>query len=231
MTTFKDLLSAEHLGNLKQMATKTESPKPATAPNPQKSPPKSEPASDSDLFKKAMAGVKPLKNTPAPIAKPAQNPKDPNAIYKRAMATGTDTPTDTPLSDMQALLNPVGGEAFLSYKIPTLPNKSFELLKQGKLRWYDAVDLHGADLEEARQAVLTLIHHATRQGDTVVKITHGKGENALLKTCVNGWLRQMPSVLAFVSAPTKDGGTGAVLVLLKKDKSLNHLDDDPYAKI
>lgn len=228
MTTFKDLLSAENLGNLKQMATKTEPPKPTT---PQKcAPNKREPASDSDLFKKAMTGVKPLKNTPAPIAKAPQKTKDPNAIYKRAMATGTDEPTDTPLSDMQALLNPVGGEAFLSYKIPTLPNKSFELLKQGKLRWYDAVDLHGADLEEARQAVLTLIHHATRQGDTVVKITHGKGETALLKTCVNGWLRQLPSVLAFVSAPAKDGGTGAVLVLLKKDKSLNHLDDDPYAK-
>lgn len=232
MTTFKDLLSAENLGNLKQMATKTESPKPTTAPNPQKSAPKKrEPASDTDLFKTAMAGVKPLKNKPAPTPKqPQKSAKDPNAIYKRAMATGTDTPTDTPLSDMQALLNPVGGEAFLSYKIPTLPNKSFELLKQGKLRWYDAVDLHGASLEEARQAVLTLIHHATRQGDTVVKITHGKGETALLKTCVNGWLRQLPSVLAFVSAPAKDGGTGAVLVLLKKDKSLNHLDDDPYAK-
>lgn len=230
MTTFKDLLSKENLGKLKTLA-KENTPNPTPTQTIAQKPVATPKDDDTALFSKAMTGVKPLKNTPAPIAKAPQKTKDPNAIYKRAMATGTDEPTDTPLSDMQALLNPVGGEAFLSYKIPTLPNKSFELLKQGKLRWYDAVDLHGADLEEARQAVLTLIHHATRQGDTVVKITHGKGENALLKTCVNGWLRQMPSVLAFVSAPTKDGGTGAVLVLLKKDKSLGALDDDPYAKL
>ncbi|VCX74078.1 hypothetical protein BANRA_00030 [Acinetobacter baumannii] len=37
-----------------------------------------------------------------------------------------------------------------------------------------------------------------------------------LKTYVNGWLRQHRDVLAFVSAPENQGGTGAVLVLLKR---------------
>ncbi len=37
-----------------------------------------------------------------------------------------------------------------------------------------------------------------------------------LKTHVNSWLRQHRDVLAFVSAPEKQGGTGAVLVLLKR---------------
>ena len=53
----------------------------------------------------------------------------------------------------------------------------------------------------------------------MVKIVHGKGSEAILKTCINGWLRQLPEVLAFCSAPPKDGGNGAVLVLLKKPKA------------
>ncbi len=50
---------------------------------------------------------------------------------------------------------------------------------------------------------------------------HGKGHGSLhklpvLKTKVQGWLRQRDEVLAFCSARPVDGGTGAVYVLLKK---------------
>ncbi len=175
---------------------------------------------DKVLFMQAMAGVKPLKTQATSTPKPSNKAQDPNAPFKRAAATGgVDDPTAA-LSDMQALLNPVASEAFLIYKTATLPNKKFEQLKQGKLRWYEAVDLHGSSIDEARQAVLTLITLAQSADETVVKIVHGKGD-ALLKTCVNGWLQQLPQVLGFVSAPAKDGGTGAVLVLLKRAKQLS----------
>ena len=123
------------------------------------------------------------------------------------------------LSDMQALLNPVAAEAYLSYKQPTLQNKIFDQLKKGKLRWYDAVDIHGCTIEEAREAMTQLLSQAKQKNETMVKIVHGKGSEAILKTCINGWLRQLPEVLAFCSAPPKDGGNGAVLVLLKKPKA------------
>ena len=64
-----------------------------------------------------------------------------------------------------------------------------------------------------------LLSQAKQSNETMVKIVHGKGSEAILKTCVNGWLRQLPEVLAFCSAPPKDGGNGAVLVLLKKPKN------------
>ena len=54
-----------------------------------------------------------------------------------------------------------------------------------------------------------------------MKIIHGKGIDSILKTCVNGWLRQIPEVLAFCSAPAAQGGNGAVLVLLKKREKAN----------
>ncbi|RUM77150.1 MAG: hypothetical protein DSZ13_02225, partial [Candidatus Thioglobus sp.] len=55
-----------------------------------------------------------------------------------------------------------------------------------------------------------------------IQIIHGKGyhsENgmSILKTQVVSFLSQHPQVLAFNSCPDKDGGTGAVFVLLKQN--------------
>lgn len=202
MKTFKDLLDKDALSQLKS----SQSPKPKPRMTPKSAP------DERTLFMQAMRGVTPLQSTPT-ITKPVQ--KDPNAAFRRAAAQGAEESVSVVLSDMQALLNPVDGEAFLTYKNPTLPNKTFEQLRQGKLRWYDVVDLHSANIDEARTVVVSLIERAQKEGETVVKIVHGKGD-ALIKTCVNGWLKQINTVLAFVSAPPKDGGTGAVLVLLKR---------------
>ena len=177
---------------------------------------------DKVLFMQAMHGVNPLedKNVRNPQNAAKSNKPDATTLSKRAAAQGNaDGDLSAGLSDMKALLNPVAGEAFLSYKQPTLQNKIFTQLKQGKLRWYDAVDIHGCTIEEARAAMTQLLVQAKNNNETVVKIVHGKGSEAILKTCVNGWLRQLPEVLAFCSAPPKDGGNGAVLVLLKKSKT------------
>lgn len=177
---------------------------------------------DKVLFMQAMAGVKPLedKNLVSEVAKPKPAKPDATTLSKRAAAQGdTDDNLGSGLSDMQALLNPVAGDAYLVYKTATLQNKVFNQLKQGKLRWYDAVDIHGCSIDEARIAMTKLLSQARNNGETVVKIVHGKGTEAVLKTCVNGWLRQLPDVLAFCSAPSSGGGNGAVLVLLKKTKA------------
>ena len=95
-----------------------------------------------------------------------------------------------------------------------------EDLKAGKMRWFEAVDLHGCTVEQARAAVLQIIQIAKDANQNVIKIVHGKGPEAILKTYVNGWLRQHRDVLAFVSAPENQGGTGAVLVLLKRAEKI-----------
>ena len=177
---------------------------------------------DKVLFMQAMGGVNKLedKNVRAPSDASKTTKPDATTLSKRAAAQGSEaSDLGAGLSDMQALLNPVAAESILSYKQPTLQNKVFTQLKQGKLRWYDAVDIHGCTIEEARAAVTQLLSQAKQNNETSVKIVHGKGSEAILKTCVNGWLRQLPEVLAFCSAPPKDGGNGAVLVLLKKSKT------------
>ena len=175
-----------------------------------------------DLFQQAMQGVTPIK-TDAPISiMTRRRPPKPDAqtLARRAAALGQDgSASIAELSDTQALLNPVASEAFLSFRQATLQHRIFDQLKTGKLRWYEAVDLHGCSIEQARTAVLELIDIAKAANQNVVKIVHGKGPQAILKTCVNGWLRQHREVLAFVSAPSEQGGTGAVLVLLKRAES------------
>jgi len=172
---------------------------------------------DTELFKKALAGVKPIDNGNIAQIKPKRVKKiDAQTLAKRAAAEGSAEQELTEISDTQAILNPVASQAALSYRIATLQHKVFEDLKAGKIRWFEAVDLHGCTVEQARAAVLQIIQMAKDENQNVIKIVHGKGPEAILKTYVNGWLRQHRDVLAFVSAPENQGGTGAVLVLLKR---------------
>ena len=53
------------------------------------------------------------------------------------------------------------------------------------------------------------------------RIIHGKGLSSpgrepVLKRHILGWLKKMDTVIAVSSATPRDGGTGAVYVLLKK---------------
>ncbi len=177
---------------------------------------------DPGLFRAEMAGIQPLKPTDRVLPPPPSKrlaKADPVLVARRAAAEGfgQDSETRVPvISDTRAALNPVSAEAHLAYRQPTLPLRIYTDLKAGKLRWYEAVDLHGCTIDQAREGILELIGLAQCQQQTVVKIVHGKGAQGLLKTYVNGWLQQHEQVLAFVSAPDNQGGTGAVLVLLKK---------------
>lgn len=169
------------------------------------------------LFQQAVQGVKKLDSgNIAQISKSKPKKLDAQLLAKRVAAEGDHTQEHAELSDTQAALNPVGSQQTLNYRIATLQHKVFEDLKTGKLRWFEAVDLHGCTVEEARQAVLQIIQMAKDENQNVIKIVHGKGPEAILKTYVNGWLRQHRDVIAFVSAPENQGGTGAVLVLLKR---------------
>ena len=182
------------------------------------------PEDDEALFKKSMHGVKKMDTSNiAKIEKDKKKKLDSQTLAKRASAIGPMQTDNAELSDTQAMLNPVASQATLSYRIATLQHKVFEDLKAGNLRWYEAVDLHGCTVEDARMAVLQIIQMAKDENQNVIKIVHGKGPEAILKTYVNGWLRQHRDVLAFVSAPENQGGTGAVLVLLKRaEKNPKH---------
>ncbi len=219
-------LSKEQQKLLKQFKKQISNPhssKIANQPESKKSQAESEELEDTHLFKQAVAGVKPINNSNiADVKIPRAKKVDAQTLAKRAAAEGGRDTEHAELSDTQAALNPVASQATLSYRIATLQHKVFEDLKAGKMRWFEAVDLHGCTIEQARDAVLQIIQMAKDENQNVIKIVHGKGPEAVLKTYVNGWLRQHRDVLAFVSAPENQGGTGAVLVLLKRAEKIQN---------
>ncbi|MFH7805995.1 MULTISPECIES: Smr/MutS family protein [unclassified Acinetobacter] len=205
------------LKSFKKQITNPHSSKITKQPEPVQKTAEQEQEDDFALFQKQMQGVKKIDTgNIAKLERASKKKPDAQTLAKRAAATGPMQTDEAELSDTQAMLNPVASQATLSYRIATLQHKVFEDLKAGNLRWFEAVDLHGCTVEEARVAVLQIIQMAKDENQNVIKIVHGKGPEAILKTYVNGWLRQHRDVLAFVSAPEKQGGTGAVLVLLKR---------------
>ena len=93
-------------------------------------------------------------------------------------------------------------------------------LKRGQYSIADEIDLHQMTIPVARVAVKEFLDAARRNGQLCVKIIHGKGlrsraEGPVIKRLVDGMLRRRGDVLAFASAKPAEGGTGAVIVLLK----------------
>ena len=217
MSKHDSSLSKDQFNMLKQFKKQISTPRPVEVEVPVEKTPEQVYQEELDLFRKQMQGVTQIDDgNTVKIAAPRKKKLDAQTLAKRAAAMGPMETDETVMSDTQAILNPVASQASLSYRIATLQHRVFEDLKAGQLRWYEAVDLHGCTVEQARMAVLQIIQMAKEANENVIKIVHGKGPEAILKTYVNGWLRQHRDVLAFVSAPEKQGGTGAVLVLLKR---------------
>ena len=206
------------LSELKKVLRDTPAPAPATRkPAPKPEAPAEPEVDDATLFAQATRGVKRIQAEAPPPPPPGRRP-DANTLRRRAAAVAEDAP-NSPISDTAALMHVAGPEEALSYARNGVQLRVLQKLRQGQPHWQAAVDLHGATVDEAREAVLELVRGARKEGLQSVKVVHGKGlmnGQALLKTCVNGWLRQLPDVLAFVSALPRDGGAGAVYVLLKR---------------
>jgi DNA-nicking Smr family endonuclease len=118
-------------------------------------------------------------------------------------------------------LEEVQAETRLSYCQHLIPRKRFFALQKGEIPWEKKLDLHGLTSSHAADKLLQCIRESTHQGLRCLLIIHGKGgrnheEAPILKNLVNHWLSQIPQVLAFHSALAKDGGAGAVYVLLKR---------------
>ncbi|HRK84802.1 MAG TPA: Smr/MutS family protein [Alcaligenes faecalis] len=89
-------------------------------------------------------------------------------------------------------------------------------------RWpiESSLDLHGADLEQARDRLDNFLRSCLEHGVRCVRIVHGAGYGSrdgepVLKHTVRRWLTQLPSVLAFMECAPNEGGDGAVKLVLQ----------------
>ena len=166
---------------------------------------------DAALFRSAIGRVRELPRVPAPPARPKPRPGTRMADLDDAEALG----------EFQRLLDSAPLEAgdALRHRRDEVPPHVLRQLAQGRYAAQDELDLHHAGAAEAEALLRRFLQDARDADARCVRVVHGKGLNSsgvpVLKNLVDRLLRQRGDVLAFHSAPAAQGGTGAVLVLLK----------------
>jgi len=172
-------------------------------------------ADDREALRRALAGVKPLAKPrrqllrdPAPPPVPAQTRRDERAVLAESVAG--------PLSVDDALDSGVE----LTYLRDGVSRQVLRRLRRGHWVVQDGLDLHGMNRVEAAQQVAEFVRAAAARGLRCVRIVHGKGlgsknREPVLKGKLRAWLMPRDEVLAYCQAPAAEGGSGALLVLLK----------------
>ncbi len=167
---------------------------------------------DSDLFRQTIGKVHAVKSDKVLLTE-SDKPKP----YPKVQAANVEEHLSaTAEFDIEKL----GIEDSLSYTAPGLQHSVLKKLRKGQFGLDAEIDLHGLNSNEAKRQLLHFLHGSVEDGCRCVHIVHGKGyrsedNHPVLKNNLNLWLRQHQNVQAFCSAPPKDGGTGAVFVLLQ----------------
>ena len=180
---------------------------------------------DSSLFLESIGKVTPIKSdkrsiVPTQKPKPYPKKKTPHIADKLTLAQ------TEPINALQA-------EDTFSYSAPGLQKNVLKKMRRGHYGLDAELDLHNLTSAEAKRELIKFLHFCEQDGCRCVRIIHGKGyrsENNLpvLKNDLNLWLRQHQEVQAFCSAAQKDGGAGAVLVLLSLSSKYSDQDDTQY---
>lgn len=171
---------------------------------------------DAALFRAAVGSVKPL---------PEQTRITPQAVPRKPLFGHAVTQPVIPdtLSDgcpTKSFSDFAARDAPDEYLSDGLSRMTLRKLKRGVWPIQDSLDLHGNNSDSARKLLQEFLHEALQQELRCVLVIHGKGLNsreggAVLRKLARHWLAQHTRVLGYCDAPPKDGGSGAVLVLLK----------------
>jgi DNA-nicking Smr family endonuclease len=166
-----------------------------------------------DLFKAAVKDARPLTSnrifhqTPKPKPIPQQFIRD----EQQALLDS--------LSDYFPSYELESGEELLYLREGQSP-AVLSKLRRGHWVVQANLDLHGMISDEARATIATFLAECKKRGIRCVRIVHGKGlgsrnKEPILKNKVRHWLMQKDEVIAYAQARANDGGSGAVIVLLK----------------
>ncbi|WP_414635688.1 Smr/MutS family protein [Aromatoleum sp.] len=178
-------------------------------------PPDADCAPAEELFQYAVRGVQPIDtrnraeiDQPAPQPHPIKRAEDEREALRESL--------EAPLSLEDRL--EMGDEA--SFLRPGLPRRVLTDLRRGRWVLQGQLDLHGFNREEAREELSQFLVGCLQQGHRCVRVIHGKGlgspgKESILKQLSRGWLAQREEILAFCQAGPHDGGSGALLVLLR----------------
>ncbi|MCR4302884.1 MAG: Smr/MutS family protein [Gallionella sp.] len=179
---------------------------------------------DAALFRAAIGEVKPLAEQnritpkPAPRKPLLRSPIPPPAI--------PDTWSDG--CPARSFSDSADGDAPDEFLGNGLSRMALRKLRRGSQPVQDRLDLHGLHTGTARKLLQEFLHEAAQRNLRCVLVIHGKGINspggeAVLRKLTRHWLTRHPGVMGYCDAPPKEGGSGAVMILLKAGKGEGHL--------
>jgi DNA-nicking Smr family endonuclease len=170
---------------------------------------------ERELFAITVGPVQPLRPTgrarqarALPSPEPRQRQRDEREALRESLSDefNVDTLLET--------------DETLSFRRPEIGLDVVRKLRRGGWAIQAQIDLHGLRRDPARVKLNAFIRDAAEQGLRCVRVVHGKGlgspgREPVLKARVRSWLVQKNEVLAFVQARPAEGGSGALVVLLK----------------
>jgi DNA-nicking Smr family endonuclease len=111
-------------------------------------------------------------------------------------------------------------DAELSFRRPGIGPDVLRKLRRGEWTIQDHLDLHGLRVDEARELLGRFLRESLKRGLRCVRVVHGKGlgskdRQPVLKGKTRAWLAQRDEVIAFCQARPAEGGSGALVVLLR----------------
>ena len=172
------------------------------------------PEPQESLFQQAVKNARPLnidvpfteKTYPKPIAK--QFIRDEKQALKDSLSDNY-----IPAHELES------GEELLYLRTGQSPDV-LSKLRRGFWVVQAQIDLHGLISDEARAYVAEFLSDCKKRNIRCVRIVHGKGlgsrnREPVLKHKLRNWLMQKDEVIAYAQAKPEDGGSGAVIVLLK----------------
>jgi DNA-nicking Smr family endonuclease len=162
--------------------------------------------------------VEPLRGKGAAfVAKSAQLTP---GVLARRQAAQLEVQDEGNFLDPNSIIEQVAALDPLEFSRPGVQHGVYKNLRMGKYEIQSRLDLHRHTVEQARAALWNFVDDCQKHSVRCALITHGKGEHlarpAVLKSCVNHWLKQFDQVLAFHTAQKYHGGLGATYVLIKK---------------
>ena len=170
---------------------------------------------EANLFRTTVGEVEPLR-TAARVSTP---PPRPQPIPHQRLADD-EAALQESLSDEFSIDTLLEIDEELSFVRGGIGPDVLRKLRGGGWVTQDQLDLHGLRTDQARTALSQFVRDSVKRGMRCVRIIHGKGLGSLgkkpvLKNKVRNWLVQKDEVLAFCQARAADGGSGALMVLLK----------------
>lgn len=170
---------------------------------------------EADLFRRSIGQVALLPE----MDRVMQNGLRPEPVARHHLADEQAALAES-LSDEFNIETLLDTDSALSYARNGISAETLRKLRRGHWVIQAQLDLHGLRTDEARSALAEFLRHAERRGLRCVRVIHGKGlgsinKEPVLKSKVRNWLVQKQEVLGFCQAKASDGGSGALVVLLR----------------